>query len=467
MVRRLVQNQEVGGRQERPDNGQPAPLAAGQHRHLLLNGVSRKEKRPEDTLHLVFGETGPGLGCGLQHGQVGVNRLLRALLVVRHLCLLAGPCLARIRGQSSRYDAQQSGLALPVGTEQPYLLTAADHEVHVPQHVLRSVVLGHRPQVNRLAVHHVRFRKPDTDYRRGLRRLQPLQLVEHLLPAHRPRRGVLAPLVLGDELLGTLDELLLLLELLELPLVPLDLVVQVLREVPGEDEYLARLDCPDLLHQRVEEIPVVRNHHHRALERGQVLLQPLDRTDVEVVGRLVQQQHVRLLQKHPRQCQPHLEPAALGPGLLVEVILRESEAHQHLLGPRLAVVRLVPVVMLQDGVSVQHLFELLSRHVRILHPVLELNHLRLNVVQVLESGQRLLQHGTLPNHRAGLGQIPDARAPSPIDRPAGRLQLPGHQLQDCGLPRPVHAGQPDAVIRPDEQVHVAVELLRAELHRDV
>ncbi len=105
MVRRLVQNQKVGGRQERPDDGQPAPLAAGQHRHLLFNGVSGKEKRPEDTLHLIFGETGPGLGCSLQHGQIGVNRLLRALLVVRHLRLLAGPCLARIRGQPSRYDA--------------------------------------------------------------------------------------------------------------------------------------------------------------------------------------------------------------------------------------------------------------------------------------------------------------------------------------------------------------------------
>ncbi len=45
----------------------------------------------------------------------------------------------------------------------------------------------------------------------------------------------------------------------------------------------------------VKKVTVMRNYHHRALPARQVGLQPLERRQVEVVRRLIQEQQVRLL----------------------------------------------------------------------------------------------------------------------------------------------------------------------------
>lgn len=51
----------------------------------------------------------------------------------------------------------------------------------------------------------------------------------------------------------------------------------------------------------VEEVTVVRDGDHRSLVLSQVLLEPVDALGVEMVRRLVQQQHVGLLQQEPAQ----------------------------------------------------------------------------------------------------------------------------------------------------------------------
>ncbi len=52
------------------------------------------------------------------------------------------------------------------------------------------------------------------------------------------------------------------------------------------------------------------NEHHRATIDAQIVLQPTDGGDVEVVGRLIQQQQVRLADQRPRQ--HHLPADATG-----------------------------------------------------------------------------------------------------------------------------------------------------------
>ena len=56
----------------------------------------------------------------------------------------------------------------------------------------------------------------------------------------------------------------------------------------------------------VQEIAVVRDGDDRALERGKVFLQPLDGVEVEVVGRLVEQQNVRVLQNQAAEVHARL-----------------------------------------------------------------------------------------------------------------------------------------------------------------
>src|SRR6478672_113980 len=90
---------------------------------------------------------------------------------------------------------------------------------------------------------------------------------------------------------------------------PLDLVRLVGREVPLEPEPLALVGVVALPRQDVgrgpvEEPPVVRGDHGAAGELQQRVLQRLERLDVQVVGRLVEQQHVAAQLEGQREVQP-------------------------------------------------------------------------------------------------------------------------------------------------------------------
>ena len=65
------------------------------------------------------------------------------------------------------------------------------------------------------------------------------------------------------------------------------------------------------------------DHHHAALEAQQQLLQPADRIEVEVVGRLIEQQHIGLADQGARQGHPLLESARqlADPGRAIELQL--------------------------------------------------------------------------------------------------------------------------------------------------
>ena len=60
----------------------------------------------------------------------------------------------------------------------------------------------------------------------------------------------------------------------------------------------------------VEKSPVVGGDEHTAPEGGQVLLEPQVSFQVQVVGRLVQQEHIGLAEEKPGQGGPHCPAAA-------------------------------------------------------------------------------------------------------------------------------------------------------------
>ncbi|MCY1555065.1 hypothetical protein D9M68_916940 [compost metagenome] len=71
------------------------------------------------------------------------------------------------------------------------------------------------------------------------------------------------------------------------------------------------------------------DHDHRFGAVDQEIFQPLDRFDVHVVGRLIQQDKVRILQQDLGQLYAH--PPATGKlgGLPAEVFTAEAQAFQH------------------------------------------------------------------------------------------------------------------------------------------
>ena len=78
----------------------------------------------------------------------------------------------------------------------------------------------------------------------------------------------------------------------------------------------------------VEEVAVVRDQDHGVRIAAQVLLEPVAGLEVEVVGRLVEQQQPRLAQQQLGQRQAHLPAAREMLGRQLEVRRREAEAAQ-------------------------------------------------------------------------------------------------------------------------------------------
>ena len=87
------------------------------------------------------------------------------------------------------------------------------------------------------------------------------------------------------------------------------------------------------------------DQHNAGVEVHQGLLQPLERVDVEVVGRLVEQQHVRARGQRPRQRRSRQLPPREGVQRAIEVRRREAQPARHhggAVSPQVATTRLEP-----------------------------------------------------------------------------------------------------------------------------
>ena len=166
---------------------------------------------------------------------------------------------------------------------------------------------------------------------------QPVDLVELLRPRRRlagARAGAEArheALELGDLGLLLLDhpaERELALGLLGAPRVPRAL----------EELGLAAFELEHRGADRLQEPAVVRHEDDRGVERLQVRLEPLEAVDVEVVGRLVEQQQLGVARERARQRRAGELTAGERREAAVQVLVAEPEAVQR------RVDRLAPVV---------------------------------------------------------------------------------------------------------------------------
>ena len=108
--------------------------------------------------------------------------------------------------------------------------------------------------------------------------------------------------------------------------------------VAGIGVELAQVELEGLGDHPVEEVAVVAGDQDGAGVGAEELLEPLDAQQVEVVGRLVEQEQVVLEGEQPAQGQPHRPAAGEGGDGGVELRDREAEPEQDRLGPRLHLV---------------------------------------------------------------------------------------------------------------------------------
>ena len=161
------------------------------------------------------------------------------------------------------------------------------------------------------------------------RDLDPLDLLQFLDAAlYLLRLGRLVAEAV-DEGFQLLDAVLLVLVgrlQLRAPLVLLQLVTG---EAAGIEVQALVPQLGDLANADIQEIAVVRHQHERVRIGAEVLLQPVAGFQVEMVGRLVQQQQIGLFQQQLGERDAHLPAAGKLLGALLPLALRKPEPGEH------------------------------------------------------------------------------------------------------------------------------------------
>jgi len=217
--------------------------------------------------------------------------------------------LTAVEGQRSGEDPEQGRLARAVRPDQRDLRAALDLEIDARVHDVVAVRLVDLLEHGHTAAGPRRLGEREADDARLVLHHHAIDAVEHLDAAlNLPRLARLIPEALDEALdLGDALGLVARLRLDELPpRLPLD---QILVIVAGIDREPRRYQLRDRGHHPVQEVAIVRHDHDRAFVVGQERLQPLERLDVEVVGRLVEQQERRALEQESRKHRAH-PPAA-------------------------------------------------------------------------------------------------------------------------------------------------------------
>ena len=309
----LVEHQEVRGAQQQLGEREPRLLAAGEHLHLLLDIVAREEEGSEvaaQARHVVGARRALEL---LEHRAAGIEHLELVLRVEGDLHLVARLPLAGVGSQRSGRDAQQRGLAGAVGAGERNAVAAPHQEVHALVDARLAVALVNPLEAQDRVAGPRRRRDAQAGTRRRLRRelheLEPLQQLDTALHLAR-LRGLVAEAL--DEAPGLGDAALLVALRRHELLAALLLLLEEAVVVALVEAKAPRLELRHAPHVAPQEAAVVGDHHHRPAELGERLLEPLDGREVQVVGGLVEQQHVGRREQQLRQLHAHQPAAAEG-----------------------------------------------------------------------------------------------------------------------------------------------------------
>ena len=209
-----------------------------------------------------------------------------------------------------------------------------------------------------------------------------------------------------------------------------------------------------------EEVPVVRDDHHGARAAVEHVFQPADAVDVEVVGRLVQQQDVRVAEERLREQHAQLPARRHRAHRAVVLRDRHAQAEQQLAGARLGgVAAVLGVLRLQVRRAQELLFARLG--VRVDRVALAHRGPHLGVAH-----QHHVEHPLVLVGELVLAQLADALVGVDRHRARGGLEVAAEDLHEGRLAAAVGADQAVAVAAAELDVDVLEQGLGPELHGD-
>ncbi len=223
-------------------------------------------------------------------------------------------------------QAQQRGLAGAVGADQAHLVAALDAAGKIAHHDLfarscrkalaDTFEFGHQ-LAGSVAAHDAQIHLAQLLAPRRTRRAQVLQALDATDAARAPRLDALPDpdFFLRQHLVGARIRQRLFVEHEFLALL-------VGGKAAGKTHQIAAIEFDDARRHAVEENPVVGDDHDRALIAAQQVFQPEDAIDIEMIGRLVEQQQFRLGHQRPGQGDAFL--AAAGKRIDVRIAIQRQ-----------------------------------------------------------------------------------------------------------------------------------------------
>ena len=207
----------------------------------------------------------------------------------------------------------------------------------------------------------------------------------------------------------------------------------------------------------IQEMAVMGNHDNGVLKASQKVLQPVDGGQVQMVGRLVQQQDVRIAKESLRQQYAHLQGRVQLGHLLIVVFLADAQAVQQLgrIGLGIPAVQLRKLRLQLTGTDA-----VLIAEIRLGIDGILLVH---NVHQVLVAHDDSAQHLILVIGIMVLLQYGHALTRGNVDGALGWLNIATQELQEGGLAGTVGTDNAIAVARRELDGYVLKEDALAKL----
>ena len=201
------------------------------------------------------------------------------------------------------------------------------------------------------------------------------------------------------------------------------------------------------------------DQHHREGVSGQVALQPVPGRQIEVVGRLIEQQQIRPLQQQPRQGDAHLPAAGEMFAGLVPISLGKAQTAQHLGDFHLhGVAAALAEGFLQHGVTLHG------------HGAVAAGDFLLQLGQLgFDRQQRRQGRAGFGKQRPSavgqtiLGQIAEGRPLGELELATIRLNLTGQHPQQGGFAGAIFTAQADTIARADMPVDAGKDFPAAKI----
>ena len=221
---------------------------------------------------------------------------------------------------------------------------------------------------------------------------------------------------------------------------------------------LAVVDIDNMRTNVVEEMAVMRNDQHCTLELGQKILQPANRLNIQMVGRLVKQQDIRLAKQRARQ--QHLDLFHVTEILHFRIRDRvrvQPQAIEQLTSLGLGIpaahfgklsLELGSTVAVLLGKRVLHIKRVFLPH---------------DLEQTRVAAEHCVQHSFLIELKVVLLEYAHARFGRDRYRASGRVKVPRQDAQERRFTRAVGADNAVAVAFGEFQVNIFKQRLAAEI----